>query len=196
MKPHTEAELTAMRERWALNLAQGEAEPCAPITPEELAQLNDDKLARRKAESLRIAAHHRAEAIEADAAGEPSVAKALRALASKLEALAALAEAERRDRATKARTWRTSQVNSSSAQRERPSRKPQIRDRIIEMMKTEKAAGAQFKTLLRRWEREPIAGLRLVEIEPGRYAIDDEDAVGVEGQYKTTTLEKFFSLAG
>lgn len=82
---------------------------------------------------------------------------------------------------------------TKAASNHRPSRRSKVKNRITNMMLHEKAAGTTFKTLLLRWEREPLDGLRLAEIEPGRYSVEDENAVGVFGHYKAATLQKIYS---
>lgn len=91
---------------------------------------------------------------------------------------------------------RRADQTSQAASNTRPLRRLKVKDRITNMMLDEKAAGATFKTLMQRWERETLHGLRLVELEPGVYDVDDENAEGVTGQYKGTTLQKMFSPKG
>jgi hypothetical protein len=194
MKTYTKAELSAMRERWARSWADRQAAPIVDdITPNELARRTDERLIQRKTEGMRMAKLHRASQAAHAAAGDKDTARTLGLLAAHLEQSAALAEAERRDRAAKAKDHGRRVQAAAAASLPRPERRPAVRDRIIAMMAAEKATGTTFKTLLQRWEREPLDGLRLAETEPGRYTVEDENAEGVFGHYVTGTLQKLYS---
>lgn len=177
-------------DRWLLARELG-----YPPGDEEVALHKTAQLVRRKAEALRLAAHHRNAQAEATAAGDPEIARRLGMLAAHKELIAALSEAEIRDRAAKSNARRSIQQKQQAASKPRPKRAPLVKIRITNMMLLEKRAGAKFKTLMQRWEREPLQGLRLVEVEPGVYTVDDEDDEGVAGQYKIGTLQKMFSTS-
>jgi regulator of protease activity HflC (stomatin/prohibitin superfamily) len=166
------------------------------MSPEELQKRAVEELSRRKAFHLRLAQQRRADQAAHMAHGDRDTARTAGLLAAHHEQAAALAEAELRDRAVKASARQALQQKKVAASKPRPSRRPKVKDRITNMMLVEKVAGTTFKTLMQRWEREPLHGLRLVELEPGIYGVDDEDAEGVTGRYKGTTLQKMFSPKG
>ncbi len=166
------------------------------MSPEELQLRAVEELSQRKAFHLRLAQLRRVDQAAYTAHGDRDTARTAGLLAAHHEQAAALAEAELRDRAARASAHQARQQKKVAAAKPRPSRRPKVKDRITNMMLVEKAAGATFKTLMQRWEREPVRGLRLVEIEPGVYGVDDEDAEGVTGRYKGSTLQKMFSPKG
>lgn len=198
MKPYTKAELSAMRARWAQSWAERQAAPADTLAPGELAQRlaqrQADELASRKAESLRVAAHHRRLRAEAAAHGDKETARTLGMLAAHLEQSAALAEAEIRDRATKRAKAQRAMKNRELAHRQRPGRRPALRDALAETLGPLKREGAQFKTIMRRWERERIGSLRLEDLGGGRYLVTDEDGdTAAQGSYTWGTLQRIYS---
>lgn len=199
MKPYTKAELSAMRARWAQSWAERQAAPPADtITPDELAQRAADELAQHKGESLRVAARHRA--LQAAAHGDKTTARTLGMLAAHLEQAAALAEAQRRDRAARLAKWqrtaRTSDKMSALAKRDRPGRRPALRDVLAETLGPLKREGVQFRVLLRRWRMERIGALRLEDLGAGRFRVTDEDGdEAAHADYTRGYLEKLYSMA-
>jgi hypothetical protein len=165
------------------------------MSPDELHAAMLANLERRKRHALRMARHHRDLATKATAAGETEMASTLRLLAANLEAAAALAEAERRDReACHAKAMRATK-NVELAQRERPGRRPAMRELLRDHLGPLKRSGLQFKVLLKRWENERIGPLRLYDLGDGRYRIVDEDADAAPVEYTARYLEKLYSKA-
>jgi hypothetical protein len=83
----------------------------------------------------------------------------------------------------------------TAAKADRPNAKSLLRQRIINAMGPDKAAGVTFKVLMKRWERDPLDGLRLT-LTGDRYTITDEN--GSDDSFKTYTLgtlEKLYSKA-
>jgi len=76
----------------------------------------------------------------------------------------------------------------------RPGAENPIRQRVLAMMKSRKAAGTEFKRLMEAWEMDALAGLRLSVVAPGaEYKVDDEDATDPPIVYKWSTLRKLYS---
>jgi hypothetical protein len=194
MKPHTKAELAAMRARWQRSWAERQAAPLDTITPEELHRRAVDELGRRKAECLRIAKNHRRLQAEAAQAGDKGISTTLGMLAANLEQTAALAEAEIRDRATKAAKWQRTLRNREAAKRERPGRRPALRELLTETLGPLKREGVEFRTLLRRWRQERIGTLRLDDLGAGRFRVTDEDGdESATADYSRGTLQRLYS---
>jgi hypothetical protein len=142
----------------------------------ELQAAIDRELAARRDAGQVLAHRHRTEAVAADAAGDRAAAKSLRLLAVLAEKDAALAEAERRDRAVRYAKYVKAVQARGAAAAKRPGRQHPVIARVEGMFADERAAGVEFKVLLRRWEREPLDGLRLVVVDDENVRIVDEDA--------------------
>lgn len=83
---------------------------------------------------------------------------------------------------------------AESSRLPRPGRKKPIRERILEMMRSRKAAEIEFKVLMEAWEREAFGGLRLTAIDAGSvYEVDDENADLRPARYKWKYLQKLYS---
>jgi hypothetical protein len=75
----------------------------------------------------------------------------------------------------------------------RPSNRSPIRERIVAMMKLEKASGTAFKTLMQRWADEAIGDLVLTA-DGDKYSISD-DLTGEQKTYTWGSLSKLFGTA-
>lgn len=191
----TEAERQAMRKRWAQRRAARLARPAPIITPDQLHARAVADCERRKAWSLRMAAHHREKQAEAKAAGELGIARTLGMLAANLEQSAALAEAERRDRIARFEHWQRTESNRAKASKPRPGRRRPIKDAILQALAPLKREGIEFRTLMRRWRAERIESLRLVDLGGGRFRITDEngDEASASATYRRGTLQRLYS---
>lgn len=78
---------------------------------------------------------------------------------------------------------------AASAPRE--ASRSQVREHIVQMMRRERAAGTAFKTLMQRWENEPIDDLVLTSTGE-RYTVAD-DANGEQKSYTWGSLSKLYS---
>ena len=83
------------------------------------------------------------------------------------------------------------QTQANTAKRPRPKR-GEMKRRVSTVMLTEKAGGVTLKTLLERWTREPIQGLRL-HLEGDLYFVSDEEGDLSTRSYKLNTLTTMFS---
>src|SRR5690606_20345023 len=76
----------------------------------------------------------------------------------------------------------------------RPGAKNTIRRRVLDMMRSHKAAGTEFKRFMEAWEIDALAGLRLtVDTPADKYLVDDEDDTEPPIVYKWSTLRKLYS---
>jgi hypothetical protein len=86
-----------------------------------------------------------------------------------------------------AATW-----NASSAAALGRAKDP-LRQRILDMMRPEKAGRTAFKTFLRRWESEQIDRLELRHVGEAGYAVSDGDGDGGESAYTFDSLKTMYS---
>jgi len=165
-------------------------------TPEEMVQRRVRDLDARTPQVLQRIAYQRQAADEAEAHGERSIAKTLRLLASIEERDLAALDAEReRHVLTLARLARRRHLHAIST-RPRQSRRPALLDLIDDAMRPMKTEGVQFNTMIQRWKREALDGLRLQVLPCSRYEIIDENGDAGSITYKRSTLQKLYSLAG
>lgn len=83
------------------------------------------------------------------------------------------------------------QTQKNTAKKPRPKR-GELKRRVTTIMLAEKAGGVTLKTLLERWIREPIQGLRL-RLERDVYFVSDEEGDLRTRSYKLSTLTTMFS---
>jgi len=80
------------------------------------------------------------------------------------------------------------------AKRPRPSKRGDLKEKIQSAMRAEKTRGTDFKTLMSRWEKGVLNGLRCQPEDENNYLIEDEnDIEGRQRKYTWGTLQTYYS---
>lgn len=96
-----------------------------------------------------------------------------------------------REAAKRAAAGTMRQVQPVAAAKEpRAGARSTLRQRIVEIMRRERANNTSFKVLMGRWEREEIGDVTMIFEAGGRYTAISHDK---SRTYAVTTLQKMFS---